>query len=305
MYSARPEPTLPGYRSSAGRISGRTHRPVMPSEVADFFRSIAGDGLLVDGTAGAGGHMALLLDACPESRLLGVERDPVAAAALAERFKGEERVTVRNASYTEIPAIIGGLGLGGASGALFDLGLSTLQLDDPARGFSHSSDGPLDMRFDQSSATTAADLVNGLSRRDLADIIYRYGEEGRSRRIADAIVEARPLRSTTELAAVVSGSVRGNPVKVLSRVFQALRIAVNSELDHLETLLESLPGWTVSGAGLACITFHSLEDRLIKTFFRDSPDFRPSSPPWATATAEEISANSRARSARLRTGVRL
>jgi 16S rRNA (cytosine1402-N4)-methyltransferase len=277
----------------------------MPSEVSGFFGSIAGEGLLVDGTAGAGGHMALLLDACPDSRLLGVERDPVAADALAERFKGEQRVTVRNASYTEIPALLSGLGLASASGALFDLGLSTPQLDDPSRGFSHSSDGPLDMRFDQSCERTAADLVNGLSRRDLADIIYRYGEEGRSRRIADAIVEARPLRSTTELAAVVKGSVRGNPIRILSRVFQALRIAVNSELEHLERLLESLPGWTVSGAGVAFITFHSLEDRLIKTFFRDSPEFRPSSPPWAIASDAEISANPRARSARLRTGVRL
>jgi 16S rRNA (cytosine1402-N4)-methyltransferase len=305
MYSVRPDAVLSGPLSDGRPTYRNSHTPVMPSEVADFFRGIAGDGLLVDGTAGAGGHMALLLEVCPDARLLGVERDPAAAAALADRFRDEERVIVRNASYTAIPAIISGLGLGGASGALFDLGLSTLQLDDPARGFSHSSDGPLDMRFDRSSGRTAADLVNGLSRRDLADIIYRYGEEGRSRRIADAIVEARPMRSTTELAAVVKGAVRGNPVRILSRVFQALRIAVNSELEHLEKMLESLPGWTLSGAGLACISFHSLEDRLIKTFFRDSPDFRPCSPPWATASAAEVSANSRARSARLRTGVRL
>jgi 16S rRNA (cytosine1402-N4)-methyltransferase len=305
MHSMRPEGTHLGVESGGRPQSALTHIPVMPSEVSDFFRGIVGSGLLVDGTAGAGGHLALLLEACPDARLLGVERDHAAADALAERFRGEERVIVRNASYAAIPAITDGLGLGGASGALFDLGLSTLQLDDPSRGFSHSTEGPLDMRFDQSSGRTAADLVNGLSRRDLADIIYGYGEEGRSRRIADAIVEARPLRSTTELAAIVKGSVRGNPVKVLSRVFQALRIAVNAELEHLEKLLESLPCWTVSGAGVAFFTFHSLEDRMIKTFFRDSQDFRPSSPPWATASPAEISANSRARSARLRTGVRL
>jgi 16S rRNA (cytosine1402-N4)-methyltransferase len=277
----------------------------MPVEVTDFFRGVVGGGLLVDGTAGAGGHMALLLQACPMARILGVERDPAAASALADRFRGEDRVTVRNASYTAIPAILSELGIESASGAFFDLGLSTLQLDDPSRGFSHSADGPLDMRFDQSSGRSAADLVNGLSRKDLADLIYRYGEEGRSRRIADSIVEARPLRSTMQLSAVVKGSVRGNPVKILSRVFQALRLAVNSELEHLEELLDGLPGWTARGAGVACITFHSLEDRMIKTFFRDSPDVRPSVPPWVTASPAEVSANSRARSARLRTGVRL
>jgi 16S rRNA (cytosine1402-N4)-methyltransferase len=305
MCTVRPEGTLPGSMSGGMTESAHSHLPVMPAEVTEFFRGIVGGGLLVDGTAGAGGHMALLLQACPDARLLGVERDPAAASALAERFHGEDRVTVRNASYTAIPAIMSELGIEGASGAFFDLGLSTLQLDDPSRGFSHSADGPLDMRFDRSSGRSAADLVNGLSRKELADLIYRYGEEGRSRRIADAIVEARPLRSTLELAAVVRRSVRGNPLKILSRVFQALRLAVNSELEHLEKLLESLPGWTVCGAGVACITFHSLEDRMIKTFFRDSPDFRPSVPPWATASALEVSANSRARSARLRTGVRL
>lgn len=304
MCSAKPEGRLPGEEGEDGRSSRGIHVPVMVDEVTAFFREIGGGGLLVDGTAGAGGHLAALLEACPEASFLGVDRDPGAAAALAERFHGEERVTVRHAGYTDIPGLVEELGFTGASGALFDFGFSSLQLDDPRRGFSHAAEGPLDMRFDRGSGRTAADLVNGLSRRDLADILFRFGEEGRSRRLADAIVEARPLRTTTELARVVRDSVRGNPVKILARVFQALRIAVNDELQLLGRLLEGLSGWTVSGAGVACITFHSLEDRQVKLFFRDSPDFEPSTPPWTTASPVEIRRNPRARSARLRTGVR-
>jgi len=277
----------------------------MPAEVGGFFRETPSGGLIVDGTAGGGGHVEVLLEACPGVRILGIERDPDAAAALAGRFSQEGRVTVRNASYVSIPELLTELGAGPASGALFDLGLSSLQLDDASRGFAHSADGPLDMRYDRTTGATAADLVNRLSKKDLADLFYRYGEEGRSRRIADAVVEARPIRTTAQLAAAVGGSVRGNPVKILSRVFQALRIAVNSELDHLGRLLDGLGAWTETGARVAFLTFHSLEDRAVKTFLRESPDFGPTTPPWSVPGPAELRANPRSRSARLRTGVRL
>lgn len=308
MCAVRPEgtPSTPVH-SSVPAVSGGSstgHVSVMPGEVAEFFGGLAVTGVIVDGTAGGGGHMDILLRECPEVSLLGVDLDPAAAAALTEKYRGESRVTVRHGSYTSIPGMLRELGIGPVAGALFDLGLSSIQLDDPARGFAHSTDGPLDMRFDPTGGSTAGNLVNRLSRTELADLIYRYGEEGRSRRIASAIVDARPIYSTGQLADVVRRSVRGNPVKVLSRVFQALRIAVNSELSELEELLQGISEWTAAGAGVAVITFHSMEDRIVKLFFRDSPDFSPTDPPWITATASEVSSNPRSRSARLRTAVR-
>lgn len=303
MFTKRTAAPAGGEKSDGE--SEPSHVPVMVREVCGFLASSRPDGLLVDGTAGIGGHLAALLDTLPEMRFLALDRDPAAVAVLRERFGDHGRVTVRHASYTAAPSAVDELGLGRASAALFDLGFSSLQLDDPARGFSHSTDGPLDMRFDPEDGPTAMELVNELPEKELADIIFRYGQEGRSRRIAAAIVAARPLSGSRELADAVASSVRSGGVKMLSRVFQALRIAVNRELEELDALLDGLASWTEPDARIAFITFHSLEDRRIKLLFRDGACFRQHSPKWLLPGEDELEANSRARSARLRMGLRV
>ena len=281
------------------------HVPVMADEVVDYFAGDINEGLLVDGTAGAGGHLALLSRALPGMTFLAVDRDPAAVEILRSRFSDNPSVTVRQGSYTEIPEIISESSLGKASAALFDLGLSSIQLDDPLRGFSYRFEGPLDMRFDDSTGKTVADLLNGISEKEIADIIYNYGEEGRSRRIAKAIVRNRPVNTTLELAEIVNASVRRGSNKILSRVFQAFRIAVNGELEQLDRLIDELNGWTEAGARIAFITFHSIEDRKIKLLFRDTPGYRQHSPRWIVPGEDEVRRNSRARSARLRMGIRV
>lgn len=281
------------------------HVPILAGRVVEFFSGGKPDGLLVDGTAGAGGHMAALAKGLPGMSLLGVDRDPMAISILRSTFNQGSGVTVKHASYTEIPVIMSEMGFEFASGALFDLGLSSIQLDDLSRGFSYRSDGPLDMRFDNTSGETAAELINRCSEREIANIIYNYGGEGRSRRIAKAIVREKPVQTTLELTGIVRNSIRGNPIKVLSRVFQAFRIAVNRELDQLDHLLENLHTWTESRARIAFITFHSLEDRKIKLLFRDSEFFSQYTPPWIVPDDIERRENPRSRSARLRMGVRL
>jgi 16S rRNA (cytosine1402-N4)-methyltransferase len=281
------------------------HVPVLVDEVVDFIAGGLNEGLIVDGTAGAGGHLGMLCKAMSGARFLAVDRDNAAVELLKNRFGDNPDVTVRQGSYTEIPDIINELGFKNASAALFDLGLSSLQLDDNLRGFSYRHDGPLDMRFDDSCGITASGLLNKLSEKQIADIIYNYGEEGRSRRIAKAIVENRPVRTTFELAEIIGRSIRGNSIKLLSRVFQALRIAVNAEFDQLDKLIDGLSSWTAVGARIAFITFHSLEDRRIKILFRDRPEFEQYSPKWIVPGEEELSRNSRARSARLRMGIRV
>ncbi|MBD3278694.1 MAG: 16S rRNA (cytosine(1402)-N(4))-methyltransferase RsmH [Candidatus Aegiribacteria sp.] len=280
------------------------HSPVMADEVADFFYEGKTDGLMVDGTAGGGGHLFELTRRMPRSRFLALDRDPSAVSGLKERFASNPSVTVCRGSYVCIPEILQEEDMGMASGALFDLGLSSLQLDDADRGFSYRMDGPLDMRFDRSGELTAEYLVNRIDEKELADIIYNYGEEGRSRPIARAIAKARPIKTTRDLADVVTGAVRGRGVKVLSRVFQALRIAVNRELENLDRLLSELHTWTEPGARIAFITFHSLEDRRIKLLFRDDDRYSQHSPKWLVPGEEELKMNSRARPARLRMGIR-
>ncbi|MEN8208880.1 MAG: 16S rRNA (cytosine(1402)-N(4))-methyltransferase RsmH [Candidatus Fermentibacteria bacterium] len=292
-------------KSPSDGIDRLPHIPVMADEMVEFISGGMVDGLIADGTAGAGGHLELLSRALPGMRFLAVDRDPAAVAILRSRFAGNPDVTVRQGSYTEIPDIIDELDMGKATAALFDLGLSSIQLDDRMRGFSYRFEGPLDMRFDDSAGETAAELLNRLSEKEIADIIYNYGEEGRSRRIAKAIAENRPVRTTLELAEIISGSIRKCSFKVLSRVFQALRIAVNGELDQLEMLIDNLDRWTGIGARIAFITFHSIEDRKIKLLFRDTPGYRQHSPRWVVPGEDEIRRNSRARSARLRMGIRI
>jgi 16S rRNA (cytosine1402-N4)-methyltransferase len=264
-------------------------------------------GFWVDGTVGLGGHAAAILRASsPDGRLFGLDRDGEtlerARATLGE-FAGRARL--EQADFREIPQRLSGET---PDGILLDLGISSAQLDDPARGFSFQAEGPLDMRMDRTSATTAADLVNGMRERELADLIYEYGEEPAARRIARAIVRAReeqPIRSTTQLAQIVRSAAfrsRRPGLHPATRTFQALRIRVNRELEALPQALETIALTLAPRGRLAVIAFHSLEDRAVKESFRglDGRGFRQLVRKPLRPSAEETARNPRARSARLR-----
>jgi 16S rRNA (cytosine1402-N4)-methyltransferase len=300
-----------------------SHLPVLYHEVLDGLQPHPG-GNYIDGTLGAGGHAAGILErASPEGRLLGMDRDPAAvevARTVLARFG--ERATLVRASYTQMGEVARTHFVAPVDGILLDLGLSSLQLDDPARGFAFQSEGLLDMRFDPRAELTAAEIVNTWPLEELADIIYRYGEERYSRRIAQAIGAARPLRTTRELAEVISKAVgrqREARIHPATRTFQALRLAVNEELEALEMVLPIAVSLLKPGGRLAVISFHSLEDRIVKNFFRlhaRGPADDPSQPvpvsaqfvptlkeitrKPVTASAAEIARNPRARSAKLR-----
>lgn len=301
------------------------HRSVLYQEIIHALRPESSE-RYVDATVGAGGHAWGILNAsAPDGRLLGLDLDPQ-ALELARRRLAEfgERAVLVQASYTTLSEQLRRLGWEEVHGIVIDLGVSSMQLDTPDRGFSFQADGPLDMRFGPTQPLTAADVVNNWSERDLADLIWRYGEEQQSRRIARAIVEARPLHTTQELAQVITRAAGGrkNPARTrihpATRTFQALRIAVNEELQALESVLPQAVEALKPGGRLAVISFHSLEDRIVKQFFRrESRDcICPPEQPVCTcqhkasvievnrrpieATAEEIESNPRARSARLR-----
>jgi 16S rRNA (cytosine1402-N4)-methyltransferase len=309
----------------AGPNEAPVHIPVLLQSVLTFL-DVKPGGTYVDGTVGAGGHAASILAASsPDGRLLGLDRDPEALRLAAQRLASfGDRVTLRHGSFVFLGSLAEDVAP--VDGILLDLGLSSMQLDDPGRGFAFSREGPLDMRFDPTSpGPTAADLVNDRSVQDLADILYRYGEERQSRRIARAIAAARPLRTTTELAEVVSAARRGRRERIhpATRTFQALRIAVNDELGALETVLPQAVDLLAPGGRLVVISFHSLEDRIVKHYFRQEatdcvcpPDFPicacDHQPRLEVLTSkpvrpdeEEVEANPRARSARLRAAERL
>ncbi len=281
----------------------------------------------IDCTIGAGGHAWGILDASsPDGELLGLDLDPQALALASQRLAvfGPRAILVQ-ASYTTLTEQLRRLGWDAVHGIVLDLGVSSMQLDTPERGFSFQSEGPLDMRFSPAQAVSAADLVNNLPENDLADILWRYGEERLSRRIARAIVQSRPLYTTRELAAVVAraaghGSGRIHPA---TRTFQALRIATNEELQGIEQVLPQAVAALKPGGRLAVISFHSLEDRIVKHYFRrESRDcICPPGQPVCTcghtavikevnrhpieAGEQEIHTNPRARSARLRIAEKL
>jgi len=282
------------------------HVPVLLAETLETL-AVRPGGLFVDGTVGLGGHAAAILRAsAPDGRLLGLDRDgeTLARAAQALRPFGE-RVRLEHADFREIPERLHGER---AQGVLVDLGISSAQLDDPERGFSFQAEGPLDMRMDRGEGETAGDLVNRLPERELADVIYLYGEERRSRRIARAIVRAReraPIRTTTELAEIVRRASRrsGRPgLHPATRTFQALRIRTNRELDGLGAALRAAAQCLAPGGRLAVIAFHSLEDREAKTTLRAlaAEGFSLVTRKPVRPTEAEVSANPRARSARLR-----
>ena len=284
-------------------------------------------GRYVDGTLGAGGHARGILEACaPGGRLLGLDVDPQALALARETLAPYgERATLVQASYETLAAQLSALGWDAVDGVVLDLGASSMQFDWPERGFSFLQDGPLDMRFGPSAPTSAADLVNGLDESELADLIFRYGEERDSRKIARAIVRARPLHSTRELAAVIQAASprRGDRIHPATRTFQALRIAVNEELAAVENTLPQAVAALRSGGRLAVISFHSLEDRIVKDFLREQSQDHVN-PPYErlyeverkavvklitrkplTASEEETRENPRARSAKLRVAEKL
>ncbi len=247
------------------------HLPVLYHEIIHALQPKPG-GYYVDGTLGAGGHAWGILDASsPGGKLLGMDLDPQ-ALMIAEQHLAQfgSRVILKKASYVTLRKELATLGWEAVQGIVLDLGVSSMQLDTPERGFSFRTDSPLDMRFDPQAKTTAADLVNSLSEADLADLIYHFGEERRSYQVASAIVRARPIHTTRQLAEVVAKATRGGRSRIhpATRTFQALRIAVNRELDAIEQVLPEAVAALAPGGRLAVISFHSLEDRLVKQFIR-------------------------------------
>ena len=251
---------------SAGDGGELRHQPVLLREVVELLGARSG-GSYVDGTLGEGGHAQAILEASgPDGTLLGIDRDPRSLAAARRRLEGYGgRATLVHGNYADMKEIASGCGITAADGILLDLGFSSRQIDGAGYGLSFQRDEPLDMRYD-SSGDTAADIVNSTSERDLADLIFQYGEERRSRAIARAIVNNRPVATTGRLAELVARAVGGRrgARHPATRTFQALRIAVNQELSHLEAGLASALDLLRSGGRLAVISYHSLEDRLTK-----------------------------------------
>ena len=283
-------------------LPARVHVSVLFQSVIEFLAPRAG-GRYIDATLGAGGHAAGILEAsAPTGRLLGLDADPtalaIAAAALSVYGARAMLVHVNFERLREVAAANGFLP---ADGIVIDLGLSSMQLADAARGFSFQSDGALDMRFNPDEPTTAADLVNTLDESELADLIFEYGEDRASRRIARAIVAARPLTTAAQLAEVIERAVgRRGRIHPATRTFQSLRIAVNREIQVLQNVLPQIVETLAPQGRAAIISFHSLEDRQVKNFFRESENLRvltkhPVRPP----RAEQV-ANPRSRSAKLR-----
>lgn len=289
------------------------HIPVLRDEVLEWLQPKSG-GLYVDGTLGLGGHTQALLDrTAPTGRVIGFEWDEDAAAKAGERLAGYSgRLQIVRASYASLLPELEKLGIGCIDGLLVDLGVSSMQLDQAERGFSFRTDNALDMRMDRRNPVTAAQLVAQLAEEQLADIFYHYGEERQARRIARFLVEARleePVTTTGRLASIVAAAVpkKYHPPKVhvATKVFQALRIAVNGELDNLTKLLTVAPEILAKGARIGIITFHSLEDRMVKQAFQQNPAYavltkRPLGP-----SPSEMQQNPRARSAKLRIAARV
>ena len=233
------------------------------------FLHVRPDGFYIDATLGGGGHARAILERLTSGHLLGIDRDPSALAAARERLAaGAERLTLVQGNFAEIDTLHATGGFPPADGVIADLGLSSMQLADRARGFSFALEGPLDMRMDPAGQVSAADLVNYSSERDLADIIFKFGEERRSRAVARAIMRARPIRTSTELAQVVTRAIPSRPgphqIHPATRTFMALRLAVNHELENLERFLARVPSVLATAGRLVVISFHSLEDRLVK-----------------------------------------
>jgi 16S rRNA (cytosine1402-N4)-methyltransferase len=285
------------------------HEPVLLPEAIDLLDPARG-GVFVDCTVGLGGHSRALLEA-GATRLIGLDRDRDALAIAAETLRPyADRVELVHADYRDLGRVLDERGLPAVSGALADLGVSSMQLDDERRGFSFRRDEPLDMRMDQSQGPSAAELLRTADEGELADVIFQFGEERHSRRVARAIVAARreaPIETTGRLAAVVRRAVPHHGYQRIdpaTRTFQALRIWVNRELDGLDAFLGDATRRLLAGARLAVITFHSLEDRIVKHTFRalekTGEGLRILTKRPVTPAGDEVARNPRARSAKLR-----
>ncbi len=308
--------------SDVARNGALRHRPVMLAEVLEGL-ALAGGERVIDATFGAGGYSAAILDQNPTTHVMAIDRDPNAirdGASLVAAAEG--RLTLVEGRFGDLGTLAEKHGFSPANAIVLDIGVSSMQIDDAARGFSFRANGPLDMRMEQ-AGPSAADLVNTLPEAELADLIYTYGEERRSRAVARAIVAARrdaPFETTKQLADLVASVVYSRPdaIHPATRTFQALRIAVNDELGELERALEASEDVLETGGRLAVVTFHSLEDRIVKRFIADRSGDTPEpsrhmpgrervSPTFETLrrkpvdpSAQEIALNPRARSARLR-----
>jgi 16S rRNA (cytosine1402-N4)-methyltransferase len=306
--------TAPG--GGHGKAAGSGHVSVLLKEAIDFL-AIRRGGTYLDATLGLGGHsreVAKRLGA--PGRLIGFDKDPHALEmartrlrkASAEQAGDWPGVTLEHASFAEVRERLAPASL---DGLLADLGLSSMQLEDAARGFSFQAEGPLDMRMNPQAERTAEQVVNRLDEKTLADVIYEFGEERRSRRIARAIVRSRPIRTTAHLAKVVSAAVRSmksERIHPATRTFQAIRIFVNRELDDLRALLEAAPRVLKPGGRLVIISFHSLEDRMVKDALRNGArdgHYRVLTKKPVTATPAEVDRNPRSRSAKLRAAEKL
>jgi len=307
-----------------------THRPVLLDECIQAL-NIRPDGIYVDGTLGRAGHSREIARRLTTGRLICVDRDDAALEAAKERLADwMDKVTLVHSNFDRIGAIVRDLGLTGVDGMLFDLGVSSPQLDDGSRGFSYMADAPLDMRMDRSEGLTAADVVNGWSQEELRRILFQYGEERCAGQIAAAIVrrrEDKPIETTLELVEIIKSAM---PAKALrekqhpaKRSFQAIRIAVNDELASVDRMLRGAVPCLNQGGRLAVITFHSLEDRIVKTGLAEfakgctcppdfpvcvcgkTPDVKLVNKKPILPTQEEIEENPRARSAKLRVAEKL
>ncbi|WP_437735902.1 16S rRNA (cytosine(1402)-N(4))-methyltransferase RsmH [Sorangium sp. So ce1335] len=292
------------------RPRGEPHVTVLAREVLAAISPVS-EGIYVDATLGAGGHAETILET-PGTRVIGIDRDERALAiARARLARMGERVTYVHGEFSEIERHLAALGVAHVDGLVADIGVSSMQLDDPARGMSFRAEGPLDMRMDPSRGETALELIERLSDEELADLIYRYGEERRSRRVARCIkqaAESGELETTLDLRRAVVravGPARIGGVDPATRTFQALRIAVNGELDELEALLAAAPRIIAPGGVLAVIAFHSLEDRIVKRALREPDVWEPLTKKPVTAGDDEIEGNPRARSAKLRAARRV
>jgi 16S rRNA (cytosine1402-N4)-methyltransferase len=286
------------------------HVPVLLDEVLDWLRPCPG-GVLVDGTLGGGGHTRALAERVgPEGLIVAMDRDPAAIEAARTSLAGLPVKTVQG-NFCDLPEVLRDLRIAAMEGVILDLGVSSDQLADPQRGFSFSSAGPLDLRFDPMRGEPARRLINRLGAGHLADLIYFYGEERYSRRIAQAIVARRrdrPIETAAELAELVRQCAprsRHERIDPATRTFQALRIAVNDELKSLEIALRRIPQCLQAGGRLVVISFHSLEDRLVKDAFRGDDRLEPLTRKPITPTPQETSRNPRARSAKLRVAERI
>lgn len=311
---------------------GTRHIPVALDRVLELLEPVLGSGaptkepIMVDATTGLGGHAAAVLEAFPHARVIGLDRDPAAVSAARERLAGfGERASVHHARYDQMAEILDRLGVDRVDAVLFDLGVSSMQIDEARRGFAYSRSAPLDMRMDTTAFLTAQEVVNTYPQSELARILWEYGEERFARRIARQIVASRPLAASDDLVAAVEAAVpmrarrKGHPAK---RTFQAIRIEVNAELLSLERALPVALSRLRPGGRFVALSYHSLEDKMVKQALRagaqvsappDLPVVPPDSRPWLrlitrgseVASDQEVAVNPRARSVRLRAAEKL